>query len=260
MHCEPWLKAILRSACLSALGLAFCSATLPAEEVRPRSAGAKTEKEAVTLPGMAVTARPELAGGIGYSVRNATTGTKTDTPIFETPFSVQVVPQQVFKDQRSARIKDALKNVSGVRPQPTIGFGTGFIIRGFNDVEQRIHRNGLFATPGTAGFPLEFDTANLEAIEVLKGPASILYGRIEPGGLINLSTKKPLDLPYYSIEQEFGSYEHYRTIWDGTGPLAADNALLYRISGAYQNSDSGISRDRAIHHRPQHYPAPNPSD
>ncbi len=73
---------------------------------------------------------------------------------------------------------------------------------------------------------------------MLKGPASILYGRIEPGGLINLNTKKPLDIPYYSIEQEFGSFEHYRTIWDGTGPLTADKSLLYRISGAYQNSDS----------------------
>lgn len=194
----------------SLLSLLVC-ATAWAAEPSPTS-DAETTPSAVVLPEMTVTERPEPAGGTGYSVPNATTGTKTDTPIFETPFSIQVVPQKVFKDQRSARIKDALENVSGVRPQPSIGFGTGFIIRGF-DVGSRIYRNGLFAAPGTAGFPLEFDTANLEAIEVLKGLASILYGRIEPGGLINLNTKKPLDLPYYSMEQEFGSYEHYRTIW-----------------------------------------------
>ena len=171
----------------------------------------------------------------GYTVLNANTATKTDTPLIETPVSVQVVPRTVMDDQKSTRIKDALENVSGVRPNTTIGSGNGFIIRGFRNT--RVYRNGLLSN-FAFGFPSEYDAGNLQSIEVLKGPAAVLYGRIEPGGLINITTKKPLDSPYYSLEQQFGSYDFYRTQWDATGPLTEDNSLLYRFTGAYQNNNS----------------------
>jgi iron complex outermembrane receptor protein len=111
-----------------------------------------------------------------------------------------------------------LENVSGVRAQPSLGFGTGFILRGFRN--DRIYRNGLVAT--AKDFPNEFDVTNVESIDVLKGPASVLFGRTEPGGLINVTTQKPLDMPFYGLEQRIGSYEHYRTQWDGTGPVTGD--------------------------------------
>jgi iron complex outermembrane recepter protein len=82
------------------------------------------------------------------------------------------------------------------------------------------------------------EIANLERIEVLKGPASILYGRIEPGGLINIVTKKPLNDPYYSVQQQFGSYDFYRTTVDATGSLLSDKSLLYRFNLAYQDNKS----------------------
>jgi iron complex outermembrane receptor protein len=171
-----------------------------------------------------------------YSRPNAITATKTDTPLIETPVSVQVVPRAVMDDQKSTRVKDALENVSGVRPTPTLGTGTGFTIRGFRN--PRIYRNGLVANAANAGFPTDYEAANLESIEVLKGPAAVLFGRIEPGGLINLTTKRPLDTPYYSVEQQFGSYDYYRTQWDAGGSVTEDGTLLYRFSGAYQNSNS----------------------
>ena len=173
----------------------------------------------------------------GYTVLNANTATKTDTPLIETPVSVQVVPRSVMDDQKTTRIKDALENVSGVRAQPTLGAGNGFIIRGFRN--GTVYRNGLL-TNGNAfvGFPSEFDAGNLQSIEVLKGPAAVLYGRIEPGGLINIVTKKPSDLAYYSLDQQFGSYDYYRTQWDATGALTEDKSLLYRFTGAYQNNNS----------------------
>lgn len=118
-----------------------------------------------------------------------------------------------------------------------------FIIRGFEN--QNIYRNGLRANNR---FRQEYDTANLQSIEVLKGPAQ-LYGRIEPGGLVNLTTKKPLDIPYYSLEQRFGSYDLYRTEWDATGPLNKDKTLLYRFTGSYQNNNSFrdfVSNDRML--------------
>lgn len=171
-----------------------------------------------------------------YNVRNSSTATKTDTPIFETPVSVQVVPRAVMDDQKSPWIKDALENVSGVRAQPTLGRGVGFIVRGFRN--PRIYRNGLVANASNAGFPSDYDTSNIESIEVLKGPAAVLYGRIEPGGLINVTTKKPLDTPYYSLEQQVSSYDFYRTQWDAAGPVTDDKSVLYRFSGAYQDSQS----------------------
>ncbi len=169
-----------------------------------------------------------------YNHQNSFTATKTDTPIFDTPVSIQVVPKAVMEDQKSFRIKDALENVSGVRAQPSLGFGTGFIVRGFRS--DRVFRNGLLST--REFFPSEFDVATLESIEVLKGPAAVLFGRTEPGGLINATTKKPLDVPFHSLEQQFGSYDHYRTEWDATGPVNNDHSLLYRFAGSYQNNNS----------------------
>jgi iron complex outermembrane receptor protein len=171
-----------------------------------------------------------------YTVSNSTTATKTDTPIHETPASIQVVPRQVIEDQKTPRMKDALENVSGVRPNQSIGSGNRFIIRGFPDLG-KTYRNGLLAT-SPSGFPFEMDTANIDSIEVLKGPASILYGRIEPGGMINVNTKRPLDTPHGALEQQFGSYSFYRTLWDVGGAITDSKSLSVRFAGGYQNSGS----------------------
>ncbi len=180
-----------------------------------------------------------------YTVTRSFAATKTQTPIMETPASIQVVPRAVMEDQKASRITDALENVSGVRAQSSLGTSTGFIIRGFRN--PLIYRNGLMAVPNT--FRSEFDTSNLQSVEVLKGPASMLFGRIDPGGLINVTTKKPLDAPYYSLEQRFGSYDFYRTEWDAGGNITSDKSLLYRFSGAYQSSGSFrdfVSNDRVL--------------
>ncbi|MGH8692809.1 MAG: TonB-dependent siderophore receptor, partial [Burkholderiales bacterium] len=127
-----------------------------------------------------------------YNRPNASTATRTDTPIMETPMSIQVVPQQVLKDQQAIRLQDALQNVSGVRFVPSSGnLVDNFVIRGFNVPDTDRLRNGR-RFPGF----IKVDFANIEQVEVLKGPASVLFGRLNPGGTINLITKKPLDEPY----------------------------------------------------------------
>jgi iron complex outermembrane receptor protein len=192
----------------------------------------------VTLPSVRVTGAVELDANDpynkSYTVTNSSTATKTDTPLIETPVSVQVVPRTIMDDQKTTRVKDALENVSGVRAQPTLGYGNGFIIRGF--LNNRVYRNGLLTNAD--GYPSEFDAGNLQSIDVLKGPAAVLFGRIEPGGLVNITTKKPLDMPYYSLEQQFGSYDYYRTQWDATGAVTDDKSLLYRFTGSYQSNNS----------------------
>lgn len=166
-----------------------------------------------------------------YAASNTRTATKMDTPIMETPVSIQVIPRTVMDDQQAISVGDALKNVSGVQPGAAT-FYDNFILRGF-DSNSSTYRNGLRQQAVTT-----LETANLERIEVLKGPAAVLFGRIEPGGLVNLTTKRPLEEAYYSIQQQFGSYDLYRTTIDATGPVFDDRSLLYRMNIAYKSNNS----------------------
>lgn len=171
-----------------------------------------------------------------YNRTTTSTATKTDTPIMETPVSIQVVPRAVMNDQKAATVKDALENVSGVRPQSSLGLSNAFIVRGFRN--GRVYRNGLVSNGLGIGEGAQYDAGNLERVEILKGPAAVLFGRIEPGGLVNLVTKKPRSEAYYSLEQRFGSYDSYRTEWDATNAITDDKSLSYRFTGAYQNNKS----------------------
>lgn len=89
--------------------------------------------------------------------------------------------------------------------------------------------------------------ANVERMEVVKGAAANLYGRIEPGGMINMITKRPQAERYYSLNQQFGSYGQYQTRFDATGSVNKTGTLLYRFNLEYLNKDS--FRDFAFHER-----------
>jgi iron complex outermembrane receptor protein len=203
-----------------------------------RAEEADSQKAASEEDAPVVEVQPVLVASTrnSYAVSNTLTATKTDTPIQETPASIQVIPAQVMEDQKTPRMKDVLENVSGVRPNQSIGSGNRFIIRGFPDLG-KTYRNGLLAT-SPSGFPFEMDTANIDSIEVLKGPASILYGRIEPGGMINVNTKRPLTATHGALEQQFGSYSFYRTLWDVGGAVTDSKSFSVRFAGGYQNSGS----------------------
>ncbi len=171
----------------------------------------------------------------GYAVRRAATATKTDTPLMETPASVQVVPNEVMADQRATLLEDALRNVSGVVPAQ--GLATDkFIIRGFETDREGFtigYRDGV-----RSQLRGRLSLANVERVEVLKGPAAMLYGRIEPGGLINLVTKRPQAERSFSIEQQIGSYDEYRTLLDATGTLNSDGTVTYRLNAELLRSNS----------------------
>jgi iron complex outermembrane receptor protein len=197
----------------------------------PSSHSGETPLDKVTVIGAAIHGTDDPHNE-DYAVSNATTATKTDTPVMETPVSVQVVPRAVMDDRKANSLREAVETVSGVGFMPVDGgvFNV-FVLRGFVN-DSTVFRNGLRLD----GF--NFDTANVERVEVLKGPAAMLYGRGQPGGLINLTTKRPLEEAYYSMEQQFGSFDFYRTMVDVTGPINDDRTLLYRFNLAYQNNDS----------------------
>ena len=190
----------------------------------------------VVLPVAGLTARLTVTAPNpdGYDAPRAAAATRLNVPVIETPFSVQVVPLRVIEDQNALGIEEVYANVSGVTEAGnTLNAQTEIrpIIRGFEAGVPL--RNGLRAT--TVG---AIDLVNVESIEVLKGPASILYGALEPGGVLNYTTKKPLMAPRYEVAQQFGSHGHSRTTLDATGPLNTARTVAYRVNAAYQDSDS----------------------
>jgi iron complex outermembrane receptor protein len=183
----------------------------------------------------------EQVDGSNYFIPEATTGTRTETPVLEVPQSVQVIPRQVLEDQQVTNLDEALRNVSGVTGSTVEGSGFRFSIRGFDRAS--ILRNGFNLSAsdnfGRSGFQILSETANLEQVEVLRGPASLLYGEINPGGVINLVTKQPLDEPFYEAEVQVGSREFFRPRIDMSGPLSSDGRFLYRLNTLFQN-DGGF--------------------
>ncbi|MBE9160702.1 TonB-dependent receptor [Nodosilinea sp. LEGE 06152] len=170
----------------------------------------------------------------GYIVDSTSTATRTDTPILEIPGSIQVIPRQVIEEQNALRLPDIFRNVSGVAEEG--GFGDTldqFNIRGFAATSQ-VFRNGIRVPDGFA--PL-IETENLERVEILKGPASVLYGALEPGGIINLVTEQPLADPYYAASLSLGSFGLVRPTFDISGPLNESKTVLYRLNGVYERGE-----------------------
>lgn len=191
-------------------------------------AEASGDEAPVILPAIVVTASPS---DLGYRTDTAAV-TKIDAPIFDLPLSIQVVPEAVLDDQQVIRLEEALKNVSGAFQAFNNGFGEpDYGLRGFRQFA--VYEDG-FRVPG----PGSQETAHLDRVEVLKGPAAALYGRIEPGGLIHQVTKRPRATAWYALRQQFGSFDLYRTTVDATGPLTKDGRLRYRLNIAHENTDS----------------------
>ncbi|MGG6269911.1 TonB-dependent siderophore receptor [Leptolyngbya sp. AN03gr2] len=178
------------------------------------------------------------AGQSGYRVPNASTATRTDTPIRDIPASIQVVPQEVLRDRNVRTTAEAVETVSGVLDGSNSYGAPGgtFLIRGFNIGEGSGGnlRNGFrdydYYSVSSIG--------TIEQIEVLKGPASVLFSAQEPGGVINTVTKKPLNTPYYNIAFQAGNYGFYQPSIDFSGPLTADRNVLYRFIASYRGAGS----------------------
>ncbi len=167
-----------------------------------------------------------------YYAPDASTATRTDTPILEIPQSIQVIPQQVLEDQQVTRLDEALQNASGVIYNGTDTFSdVNYSIRGF--VGAPVLQDG-FRQYDFVEIP---EVANIERIEVLRGPAAILYGEIQPGGVINLVSKQPLADPFYEAEFQVGSYGLIRPQIDISGPINDSGSLLYRLNAVYSRRD-----------------------
>ncbi len=183
-----------------------------------------------------------------YTADESSSATRIPAPIQDVPRSIEVVTRQVIEDQKVIRFSDALRNVSGVSQFSSQGGQGGEVmIRGFVAKDGlNIFKNG-FRDDSVFGSRAQRDVANIESIEVVKGPPSYLYGRADPGGVINQITKAPLKDRYYSAEMIIGSYGLYRPTFDIGGPLNDSKTVTYRFNGLYESAGSyrdGVKSER----------------
>ncbi len=170
-----------------------------------------------------------------YYVPNSTTATRTDTEIRDIPQSVQIIPEKVIQDQQASTLQEVVTNASGVIfSGNNDGRGIDIAIRGFNRTP--ILRDGFRVYNRAAqGLP---EVANLERVEIVKGPSSVVFGESEPGGLINLVSKQPLSEPLYDLQLQLGNRNFVRFPLDLSGPLTEDADLSYRFNTVYRYEES----------------------
>ncbi|NET09690.1 MAG: TonB-dependent receptor [Symploca sp. SIO2B6] len=171
-----------------------------------------------------------------YVEPNTSTATRTDTPLRDIPQSIQVIPREVIEDQQAIRLTDVVRNASGVVGRTNDSRGQAFISRGFSAATLRDgFRINFGGFSGNTGFA---ELSNLETVEVLKGPASILFGALEPGGVINLVSKQPSNESFYDLGFRAGNRELIEPNIDLSGPLTDDGRLTYRLNALYRNEES----------------------
>jgi len=164
-----------------------------------------------------------------YRNEMSVSAAKSPIPLKDLPQSVSYVTKELIIDRQAFRVNDILKNISGVSLN---NFENRFTLRGVAGNSYQFI-NGLRVSGRSFNSII---VNNLERIEVMKGPASALYGNTEPGGSINNVTKKALTVNRNSVNVSTGSFQTLRTYADLTGPLNKEKTVLYRLNAAYQNS------------------------
>lgn len=187
---------------------------------------------------------PEGQETVGYQVKNSTAGTKTSTPLSETPRSVSVVTRQRIQDQGSQTLTDILGYVPGIFAPPfAVGdalAGDLFSIRGYNatDYGYGLLKDGLRLQGNR--YDTTTEPYGLERTEVFRGPSSILYGENAPGGLVNLVSKRPTETAQGEAKFTYGSNNRRQLSLDVSGPLTDDNRILGRVVMLGRNADTQV--------------------
>jgi iron complex outermembrane receptor protein len=168
-----------------------------------------------------------------FHTQTATSALRTDVPLMDVPQAISIVPSEIFQQQDIREVGEVARTVSGMGR--AVGYSESadkFMIRGL--LTDYSLRNG-FKNSSVLSFS---DMANVERLEVLKGPSSLLYGRIEPGGVVNIVTKQPLAVRRQSADFTVGRYSLVRGVVDVTGPLGDSARASYRLVGSGEHDGS----------------------
>jgi iron complex outermembrane receptor protein len=193
----------------------------------------------VTLRVPGVSAEVTVTGAAGYVEGAAVTAAKMRLDVRDVPQSIQVVNRALLDDRATFDFALAVtQNVSGAtRSQYDLtgaGISSGLALRGFDlGYANNFMRDGIkFPNYGIS------EAGDVERIEVLKGPSSVLYGRAEPGGVVNLVTKKPLSAPFFDISLQAGQFGLVRPQGDVSGPIDAGATVRYRVNAVYERAST----------------------
>ena len=174
-----------------------------------------------------------------YSAKNTATGIKTDTPLKEIPQSISVVGAEQIRDQGAHTLQETLRYLPGV-----IADGYGFdgrtdssFIRGTEAAE---YLDGLKRTFNYYIYNYRIDPYFMERIEVLRGPASVLYGQAPVGGILNAVSKRPQAEQGGEITVEYGTFDFKQVKFDMTGPVTSDGKWSYRLTGAARDAETQV--------------------
>ncbi|MGE8062866.1 TonB-dependent siderophore receptor [Pseudomonas sp. NPDC089547] len=179
----------------------------------------------------------------GYVASRSATGTKTDTPILEIPQAINVITADQVQAQGARNLTQALRYTPGLSTG-------GFTDR--NSIADEITSRGFAPTPlyldgayipyaGSLGGAPQIDPYTLERIEVLKGPSSVLYGQNQPGGLINMVSKRPTREQRSQVKLGAGSYNRVNGAFDTSGPLDEQKAFTYRLVGVADKGNEMVA-------------------
>jgi iron complex outermembrane receptor protein len=182
----------------------------------------------------------------GYVATRSLTGTKTNTEIMENPQSISVVARQQIEQQGSLTVAESLRYTSGVLAgsRPGNRFDDVFIrgFGGFGFTAGYVQfLDGLKMQRGVSYAVPNVDAYGLERIEVIKGPASVLYGQSNPGGIINMVSKRPTEKAFGEAELQIGNYDRKQVAFDMGGPVDKDGRWLYRLTGLGLDSNTSVN-------------------
>ena len=197
-----------------------------------------------TLAPVIVTANAfsdEATGPVGGLVARASvSGTKTDTLLLETPQTLTVIPREQIELQEAPTVTRALEYApgtiaafGGTNSQSDVVQARGFYPRDYLDGLRLPFSAYSVAVP-------QFDPYMLERIELLQGPASVLFGQSSPGGVINMVSRRPQEKAAHEVLLQAGNFSRAQLAFDTTGPLNADETLLYRLTGLTRENDGQI--------------------
>ena len=224
----------------------FCHFAINSISLSILSAGLPVAQAATEEPELVVTATPEPPRGSRLAAGQTASATKTATPLVEIPQSVSVITRQQMEDQNVRSLNEALRYTPGVAAEQWGGVTAfdQFTIRGFNYSDtgySDTFQDGLRNTNGLLFGTQQVDPFLLEQIDVLRGPASVLYGLANPGGVIALTSKLPTQQTIRRVEVEGGSNNYGRVGLDFGGALSDDGRVLYRMVATGHLSD-GMQR------------------
>ncbi|MDQ8032583.1 MAG: TonB-dependent siderophore receptor, partial [Bordetella sp.] len=203
--------------------------------------------DVATLPSVTVQGITDPGTGPvdGYVAEETTSGSKTSTPLREIPQSVSVVGAQEMRDRGVQSVSQAIQYVPGVQ---ITNFGGAevrndwIVLRGFDAKITGDYRDGLSQLPYDQ-IRARTDPYALERVEVIRGPSSVLYGQVAPGGLVNRITKRPTADAFGEIVLQGGNFDRRQAAFDIGGPLDEDRKYLYRLTGILRNAGTQVKYD-----------------